>query len=182
MPHPKCAGGCLSFAATIVLFASSPLTAADLSFRLHPINADSTFEACSVMDVNRDGKLDVVSGGFWYEAPTWKKHFVREVEKLGNPPNWDGYSHLEIDVNNDGWTDLINVNWRWRSISGSSIPAPHSASGKSIPSRNRAQWRRAGSSTSTATGDSTCCHAAELSPRGGNSCRRAESGAQIDTS
>lgn len=116
MPHPSQLRRSSLLAAAIFLYANAPLPAADLQFRLHPINADSTFEACSVMDVNRDGKLDVVSGGFWYEAPGWKKHFVREVEKLGNPPNWDGYSHLELDVNNDGWTDLINVNWRSRSI------------------------------------------------------------------
>ncbi len=107
-----------------VLCATASLHSADLQFRLHAINAESTFEACSVMDVNRDGKLDIVSGGFWYEAPTWKKHFLRDVEKLGNPPNWDGYSHLELDVNNDGWTDLINVNWRSRSIYWIEHPGP----------------------------------------------------------
>ena len=94
----------------------SPGGAGELKFVLHPINPESTFEACAVMDVNRDGKLDVVSGGFWYEAPTWKKHFLREVEMLGRPPNYDGYSHLELDVNGDGWTDFINVNWRSGSI------------------------------------------------------------------
>ena len=108
-PLALCAG------ALAISFAS-PLYSGDLQFRLHPIAADETYEACSVIDVNGDGKLDIVSGGWWYEAPTWKKHFVRNVEKLGVPPNWDGYSHLELDVNADGLTDLINVNWRSRSI------------------------------------------------------------------
>lgn len=71
----------------VFLFAvgSVPLSAGDLAFRLHTINAESTYEASAAVDVNHDGKLDIVSGGFWYEAPSWKRHFVREVEKLGNP-------------------------------------------------------------------------------------------------
>ncbi len=102
------------FLATLLLAPCAG--AGELKFILHPINADSTFEACAVIDVNRDGKPDIVCGGFWYEAPTWKKHFLRDVEMLGRPPNYDGYSHLELDVNGDGWTDFINVNWRSGSI------------------------------------------------------------------
>jgi len=37
-------------------------------FRLHTINADSRFEAAGILDVNRDGKLDVFCGGFWYDG------------------------------------------------------------------------------------------------------------------
>lgn len=44
------------------------------------INAESKFEAAGVCDVNNDGKLDIFSGGFWYEGPNWKKHFVRDVK------------------------------------------------------------------------------------------------------
>ena len=50
-------------------------------WRLHVINAESRFEAAGVLDVNRDGKLDIVCGGFWYEAPTWKKHFLRDIKE-----------------------------------------------------------------------------------------------------
>lgn len=102
--------------ATPNLSAQSEFIEADdgLSFRLHEINKNSFFSACAVMDVNHDGLPDVVSGGFWYEAPEWKQHFVREVEVINGRP--DGYSHLEFDVNRDGWTDLIHVNFRSKSI------------------------------------------------------------------
>ncbi|MCH7726997.1 MAG: alpha/beta fold hydrolase, partial [Planctomycetes bacterium] len=65
-------------------------------------------------DVNRDGKLDIVCGGWWYEAPTWKKHFVRDVKMIRG--RYDGYSHLPYDVDQDGWPDLINVNYRSQAI------------------------------------------------------------------
>ena len=52
------------------------------NFKVHTINAESEFSACAAIDVNRDGKLDIVSGGFWYEAPDWTKHFLREVEVI----------------------------------------------------------------------------------------------------
>ena len=70
--------------------------------------------AAAVFDVNKDGKLDIVCGGWWYEAPTWKKHFLRKVEMQGGRP--DGYAHQLLDVNGDGWLDLVTVNWRTSSI------------------------------------------------------------------
>jgi hypothetical protein len=88
--------------------------AGDLAFRKHVINADSEFMAAAVFDVNKDGRLDIVCGGFWYEAPTWKKHFLRNVETINGRP--DGYAHQVLDVNGDGWPDLITVNWRSRSV------------------------------------------------------------------
>lgn len=126
MPLPKHPLPQFFAAASLACAALSPSTASagDLKFQMHTINAKSTYEALSVIDVNRDGKLDIVCGGFWYEAPTWKQHFVREVEKLGNPPDFDGYSHLEMDVNRDGHTDLVNANWRSRSLYWVQNPGP----------------------------------------------------------
>ncbi|HZN33888.1 MAG TPA: VCBS repeat-containing protein, partial [Pirellulaceae bacterium] len=84
------------------------------SFVAKEINAKSEFPACAVIDVNHDGKLDIVSGGFWYEAPQWKRHFLREVEMIRG--RFDDYSNLEIDVNADGWTDILSCNYRSQSL------------------------------------------------------------------
>ncbi|MCU0876822.1 MAG: FG-GAP-like repeat-containing protein, partial [Pirellulaceae bacterium] len=78
------------------------------------INRNSEYPACAVIDVNKDGKPDIVSGGFWYEAPEWKQHFLREVEVIRG--RFDDYSNLEYDVNADGWTDLVSVNYRSKSL------------------------------------------------------------------
>lgn len=94
--------------------AAMPCLGEDVVFRRHVINADSEFLAAAVFDVNKDGKLDIVCGTYWYEAPTWKKHFLRNVEVRGGRP--DGYAHQVLDVNGDGWPDLVTVNWRTSSI------------------------------------------------------------------
>ena len=83
-------------------------------FRRHTLDAHSIHNACAVVDVNRDGRLDVVSGAWWYEAPTWQRHFVRGVEMIRG--RYDDYAHLPFDVDRDGWTDLISANYRSQSI------------------------------------------------------------------
>lgn len=104
----------LMAAMLIVTANQGTLFAADLLFKKHVINADSDYSAAALIDVNQDGRLDIVCGGDWYEAPNWTKHFVADVPRIGGRP--DGFAHLEFDVNRDGWTDVITVNYRSRSI------------------------------------------------------------------
>ena len=93
-----------------------------MRFRTHIINEDSRFEAAGIVDVNRDGKLDIFCGGFWYEAPDWKRHFVREVPEQG------GYhyefANLPYDVDGDGWTDIINAAWHNQTLFWLKHPGP----------------------------------------------------------
>ncbi len=94
------------------------LLAAELHFRRHEVNRESTYCPCAVFDINKDGKPDVICGGFWYEAlrstsapaPQWKRHFVRAVEMIRG--RYDDYSHLPLDVNGDGWIDIVSANYR----------------------------------------------------------------------
>jgi hypothetical protein len=101
---------------------AAPCPAGDLAFRRHVISEESEFSAVAVLDVNHDGKLDILCGGFWYQAPTWQRHFVRNVERIRG--RFDGYAHLPLDVNGDGWTDVITVNFRSASIRWTEHPGP----------------------------------------------------------
>jgi len=80
--------------------------------------SDETFESAGVFDVNNDGVLDIVSGGFWYQGPDFqKKHAIGAVAKYGE--YYDDFSTIAMDVNGDGFTDFITGGWwggnlRWR--------------------------------------------------------------------
>ncbi|MEZ6139299.1 MAG: VCBS repeat-containing protein [Zavarzinella sp.] len=70
-------------------------------------------EGVAVGDVNKDGKMDILNGEFWYEGPDWKPH---EMQKPGNHGTGEnGYSKIFAcwtdDINKDGWVDLIVIDF-----------------------------------------------------------------------
>ncbi len=94
---------------------SLPLAAAQpATFKKHIINAESRFEAGTIADFNHDNKLDIFCGGFWYEAPTWKKHFVRDV--IEQDEYYHDFANLPIDLDADGYTDIVNAAWHSKMV------------------------------------------------------------------
>lgn len=100
------------------LLGAVPFAAAgEPNFKKHDINPKSPFEGAGVFDVDKDGKLDVVSGNTWYRGPDFKENFpVREVSRTGTYLNC--FSTSPVDVNGDGLTDFVtcsffekNVGW-----------------------------------------------------------------------
>lgn len=83
--------------------------AGEPSWKQHAINAKSEFEAAGAFDVDNDGKLDVVSGDTWYQAPDWKPHHVRDVARVGSYYNC--FATLPLDVNGDGDVDFVTVGY-----------------------------------------------------------------------
>jgi dienelactone hydrolase len=84
------------------------------SFRTVPINTQSTYSACTVLEMNGDGRPDIVCGAYWYESPTWAPHLFREVNEIRG--RFDDYSNLLMDVNSDGHLDIISANYRSESL------------------------------------------------------------------
>ena len=100
------------------------------TFTRHQLTDQFWGEGAAFGDFNKDGKMDVVSGPFWYEGPSFKeRHAFMPADRvskskrfadgapvefpgfkggLGNEneysANFIAYTH---DLNRDGWTDIL---------------------------------------------------------------------------
>jgi HEAT repeat protein len=61
-------------------------------------------------DFNRDGKMDVVAGPFWFEGPDFQKRHEYRPAKTFDPKGYsDNFLTFTGDFNGDGWTDILCV-------------------------------------------------------------------------
>jgi hypothetical protein len=81
--------------------------ASTASFKKHIISKTFVSEGVSVGDVNNDGITDVLAGNYWYQAPAFNKHLLH-VDTLNPVPGYSTtFLNFCMDVNRDGWIDLI---------------------------------------------------------------------------
>lgn len=70
-------------------------------------------EGVAVADVNKDGKIDVLNGEYWYEAPDWKPHELQPP--MDHKDGLRNYSRSFAcwcdDFNGDGFPDLIVIDF-----------------------------------------------------------------------
>ena len=133
----------------------------EIQFRKQTIDLGRS-ETVTVADINHDGRLDIVSGENWFEqtprapgseGPRWIKHHFRDLAFT------DGYiedlSDLAIDVDGDGYPDIVSCNYWEEPISpGGRIPVLSTGPGKSRSFRPDLRSNLCSSSTSPTRGRS----------------------------
>jgi hypothetical protein len=95
----------LALAAVGIHAASRP---ADIAFRVSMIDPGYG-ETCAIADLNKDGKPDIIAGESWYEAPNWVKHPLRQIDYANG--YIDNFADIPMDVDGDGWTDVIQFSY-----------------------------------------------------------------------
>ena len=59
-------------------------------------------------DFNKDGKLDIVAGPFWFEGPDFtKKHEIYDTKSFDPEKYSDNFGMFVADLNGDGWDDVF---------------------------------------------------------------------------
>ena len=104
------------FASLLVASLATVASAKDppaITWKKTVLDAKFRSEGVAVADVNKDGKLDVLCGQLWYEAPNWTPHEMQKVQDYKD--GLGGYSNVFAcwadDFNADGYPDLIVIDF-----------------------------------------------------------------------
>ncbi len=100
-------------AQTLRTAGPSPGNVPQATFTVHRLSDDHA-EGISMLDMNGDGRPDLISGAYWYENPgleggAWKRHQWRMVDIVGEFVSDCG--EWIVDVNHDGAPDIVTVGW-----------------------------------------------------------------------
>ena len=99
------------------------------TFLAHHLGTDHA-EGITTLDMNGDGRPDLLSGAYWYENPgpaggEWKRHQYRTVgilkEFVSDCGEWT------VDVNHDGRPDVVSVGWMVNGLWWYENPGPGNA-------------------------------------------------------
>ena len=94
------------------LSAETP-AASGITWKKTVVSKKFTSEGVAVADVNKDGKMDILTGEIWYEAPDWKPHRLQpgkdDYTNGQNNVYSKSFACWADDINGDSWPDLIVV-------------------------------------------------------------------------
>ncbi len=109
--------GCIGIVFVLAATVAAPAAEPRLRFERTRIG-DVIYETACAFDVDHDGAIDIVSGEFWFAGPTFEqRHRICELKRVDD--YYDNFSDYPLDVNGDGYLDLMTGGWwgktlQWR--------------------------------------------------------------------
>lgn len=102
----------IALAALILIVSSGSSRGEDKSllrtFKKQTLSDQFYCEGASYGDFNKDGKMDLVAGPFWFEGPTFETKHEFYKPKTFDPNGYsDNFFAFTRDFNGDGWTDIL---------------------------------------------------------------------------
>ena len=136
---------CLGLALVLAALSVFALGAAqepigEVEFNKTVIDTRFVAEGVAVGDVNRDGRLDILAGNVWYEAPGWRPHEIAPVATLEPKTAYSNcFNTWAADLNHDGWVDQILIG-----MPGEEAIWRENPKGAGGPWKEHPIWRSAG--------------------------------------
>jgi FG-GAP-like repeat len=106
-PSAVCAGLWICGAALTTAAPAAP--ASPVRFEKLILSTEYLCDGINAGDFNRDGKLDIVAGPYWYAGPDFKtrNEFYPAQVFPTEPSPTDSMFSYPHDFNGDGWTDIL---------------------------------------------------------------------------
>jgi hypothetical protein len=103
----------MRLATFLLLILPAAATSQTISWRKTVLDERFRSEGVATADVNNDGKIDVLNGEYWYEAPNWTKHEMQSPMDHGTgEKNYSrSFACWTDDLNGDGYADLIVIDF-----------------------------------------------------------------------